>query len=82
MVREHETAITRSDAGEAIIPAHSLKSSSANVGAMRLSKVAKQIEMAARSGDLDAIQGSFEQLTREFESASRELYEICQRGHI
>jgi signal transduction histidine kinase/CheY-like chemotaxis protein/HPt (histidine-containing phosphotransfer) domain-containing protein len=80
LVDELEAAITQGDAGQAIIPSHSLKSSSANVGAMRLSKVARQIEMAARDGDIDLVRGSFEQLSEEFGRASRELSAICKRG--
>jgi HPt (histidine-containing phosphotransfer) domain-containing protein len=35
-------------------PAHTLKSSSATVGAMRLSSVARELEMAGRTGSLEA----------------------------
>jgi len=34
-------------------PAHSLKSSSANVGALRLSELARTVEHAARQGDME-----------------------------
>ena len=41
------------DADALVRPAHTLKSSSATVGAMRLSAVARDLEMAGRSGSLD-----------------------------
>jgi HPt (histidine-containing phosphotransfer) domain-containing protein len=37
-----------------VLPAHSLKSGSANMGAMYLSSLARETEMAARRGDLEA----------------------------
>jgi len=49
-----EAAIAANDAEALIRPAHTLKSSSAAVGAMRLSDVSRTLEMAGRSGTLDA----------------------------
>ena len=43
-------ALASSDAPAAIRPAHTLKSSSATVGAMRLAALAKRVEEATRSG--------------------------------
>jgi HPt (histidine-containing phosphotransfer) domain-containing protein len=47
-------AVEADDAAALVRPAHTLKSSSATVGAMRLSAVAREMEMAGRSGALDA----------------------------
>jgi HPt (histidine-containing phosphotransfer) domain-containing protein len=47
-------AVDADDAASLVRPAHTLKSSSATVGAMRLSSVARELEMAGRSGSLDA----------------------------
>jgi HPt (histidine-containing phosphotransfer) domain-containing protein len=47
-------AVARDDAEALVRPAHTLKSSSATVGAMRLSAVARELEMAGRSGALDS----------------------------
>ncbi len=41
------------DVDAMVAPAHSLKSSSANMGAMRLSALARDLEMAAREGRRD-----------------------------
>lgn len=49
------TAAVEADDAEALVrPAHTLKSSSATVGAMRLSSVARELEMAGRTGSLEA----------------------------
>lgn len=45
-------AVEADDAAALVRPAHTLKSSSATVGAMRLSSVARELEMAGRSGSL------------------------------
>jgi HPt (histidine-containing phosphotransfer) domain-containing protein len=47
-------AVEADDATALVRPAHTLKSSSATVGAMRLSSLARELEMAGRSGSLDA----------------------------
>jgi HPt (histidine-containing phosphotransfer) domain-containing protein len=46
-------AVEADDAAALVRPAHTLKSSSATVGAMRLSSVARELEMAGRSGALE-----------------------------
>ena len=46
-------AAASGDAAAMIRPAHTLKSSSAALGAMRLSAVGKQLEFAARDGRVD-----------------------------
>jgi HPt (histidine-containing phosphotransfer) domain-containing protein len=48
-----DAALTAGDAEALVRPAHTLKSSSATVGAMRLSATARELEMAGRSGALD-----------------------------
>lgn len=47
-------AIAADDAATLVRPAHTLKSSSATMGAMRLSALARELEMAGRSGALEA----------------------------
>ena len=47
-----ESAAAKGDRNGIIAPSHSLKSTSANLGAMRLSEIAKRIEHGARSGSL------------------------------
>ncbi|HEY7525673.1 MAG TPA: Hpt domain-containing protein [Candidatus Limnocylindria bacterium] len=45
-------AVDANDADALVRPAHTLKSSSATLGAMRLSALARELEMAGRSGSL------------------------------
>jgi HPt (histidine-containing phosphotransfer) domain-containing protein len=49
-----DAAIAADDTEALIRPAHTLKSSSATVGAMRLAEVSRTLEMTGRSGRLDA----------------------------
>ena len=49
-----------------VAPAHSLKSSSANVGAMRLSELAKTMELGARQNKLGQPQTLAQQIERTF----------------
>jgi HPt (histidine-containing phosphotransfer) domain-containing protein len=46
-------AVAADDAAALVRPAHTLKSSSATVGAMLISSRARRIEMAARGGTID-----------------------------
>ncbi|HET7520217.1 MAG TPA: Hpt domain-containing protein [Candidatus Limnocylindria bacterium] len=47
-------AIEADDAAALVRPAHTLKSSSATLGAMRMSAIGRELEMAGRSGSLEA----------------------------
>jgi HPt (histidine-containing phosphotransfer) domain-containing protein len=48
-----DAAAAAGDAAALIRPAHTLKSSSAAVGAMRLAAISNQVEFAAREGRVD-----------------------------
>ncbi len=50
-----EAAAAAGDAGAVVRPAHTLKSSSAALGAMRLTEIAREIEIAGRSGDASGL---------------------------
>jgi len=49
-----QQAVAAGDADSLVRPAHTLKSSSATVGAAALSATARALEMAGRSGSLDS----------------------------
>jgi HPt (histidine-containing phosphotransfer) domain-containing protein len=53
-------AAANGDASAMVRPAHTLKSSSASIGAMRLSAICRTIEAACREGRLDGLQESVE----------------------
>ena len=55
---ELDAGLAAGDVSRLVRPAHSLKSSSANVGAKRLSELARTVEHASREGDMEtAAQG-------------------------
>jgi two-component system, sensor histidine kinase and response regulator len=48
------TAIAATDADALVRPAHTLKSSSATLGATRMAAIARELEMIGRAGTVDA----------------------------
>ncbi|HET7582516.1 MAG TPA: Hpt domain-containing protein, partial [Candidatus Limnocylindria bacterium] len=67
---------------EALVrPAHTLKSSSATLGAMRLSALARELEMAGRSGSLAADAGELLQAAVDTWAATSEGLEVWFSGH-
>jgi signal transduction histidine kinase/DNA-binding NarL/FixJ family response regulator/HPt (histidine-containing phosphotransfer) domain-containing protein len=73
-------AAERGDVQAMIAPAHSLKSTSANLGAMALSDVSKLIEHGARAGTLRDALGMARQAGIEFRRASDELERLLQNA--
>jgi HPt (histidine-containing phosphotransfer) domain-containing protein len=63
-----------------ILPAHSLKSSSANVGALRLSELAKEVEHASKQGEGERAAAAFQMIRPEFERVEKELRRITAEG--
>jgi CheY-like chemotaxis protein len=59
LLTEAGEAVSAGDVEAMVRPVHSLKSSSANVGAMRLSELARDAERYARAGDFTAAQQAF-----------------------
>lgn len=73
-------AVEADDAASLVRPAHTLKSSSATVGAMRLSSVARELEMAGRSGSLDAAaRAGLDAARAEWQAAADALEAYLQR---
>jgi HPt (histidine-containing phosphotransfer) domain-containing protein len=67
-------AVAGADAAALVRPAHTLKSSSATMGALRLSAIARRLELAGRSGVLDqSIQADAVSVRVECEIASEAL---------
>lgn len=61
------TAIDTQDCSRLQSISHQLKSSSANVGALGVSDLMKEIELRAKDGDVDAISQLFPTATAEFD---------------
>ncbi|MCB1802062.1 MAG: response regulator [Gammaproteobacteria bacterium] len=68
-------AIARDDVAAMVNPVHSLKSSSANVGALHLSEKARDMEKLARAGDYSAAKRAFVGVEEAFADAERALQE-------
>ena len=69
-----EAAVDAGDAQALVRPAHTLKSSSATVGAARLATVARRLEAAGRSGEIDEEARSVASALRaDWEAAVEEL---------
>ena len=66
-------AVEIRDANGLRTAAHSLKSSSAYVGAMRLSEISRELEMMGRSQVLDGAEEKAERLNREYKRVMMEL---------
>ena len=66
-------AVENGDAKGLQLAAHSLKSSSAYIGAMSLSALAKDLEMMGRSGALEGAGDLAERLHKEFDLATEAL---------
>jgi HPt (histidine-containing phosphotransfer) domain-containing protein len=77
LVDEIGQAVERGDAAAIQSAAHSLKSSSANVGAGAVSESARLLEQLARGMDLGGVGKAFETLRQDFEPAASEL-----RNHL
>jgi HPt (histidine-containing phosphotransfer) domain-containing protein len=56
-----ERAAAARDAAAIVRPAHTLKSSSAALGALRLAQIAREIEMSGRDGNADGLEGAVAQ---------------------
>ena len=69
-------AAVADDIAGMVNPAHSLKSSSANVGAMAVSEMAKTIEMAARINDGVTAKSAFQKLNQVLPPAIKALKAI------
>jgi HPt (histidine-containing phosphotransfer) domain-containing protein len=65
-------AVEQSDAARSARLAHYVKGACANVGAVSMAALLKQIENNAKAGDFDACRASLSSLTAEFRKFSSE----------
>lgn len=76
LIAEMRQALSEADASTFQRAAHSLKSSSANFGALTLADQARQLEYLGREGNLDGASGKLDELEatyREVELALRRM---------
>lgn len=74
------SGVREGDIQQVINAAHSLKSGSANLGALRLSEEARNLEYAARDGDLEIVTERAESVIEAFDRARHELQMIVDKG--
>jgi len=74
-------AVQRSMEG-IIAPSHSLKSTSANLGALRLSELAKRLEHGARTGELTEPLILVSELKREYQQVATALTELLAKDRV
>ena len=68
------------DLAALIRPAHSLKSSSASIGAVALADRCRSLEADARAGRVDDVAGAVEGIAEGFKAAAAELAAIRSGG--
>lgn len=71
-----EAALRSQDPSGASKAAHGLKSSAANMGALRLSEICRQIEAEGQRGDVDAPEDRISLLKAHFDAAVAALQEL------
>jgi HPt (histidine-containing phosphotransfer) domain-containing protein len=85
MIAELQSAVDANDAAKLKLAAHSLKSSSANVGAARLSSLALEIERLAIANEVAkaaALVRSVHQRFSSVASALRDVADKCGNGKV
>ncbi|MGB5468008.1 MAG: ATP-binding protein [Sedimenticolaceae bacterium] len=75
LIADAHSAVASKDQKALLLSVHSLKSSSANVGANQLSQLARDTERLARDGDLEEAQHSLAAVDAAFRSAEALLLE-------
>jgi HPt (histidine-containing phosphotransfer) domain-containing protein len=77
-VEQTRKGVAEGNQREAERGVHSLKSSAANVGAMRVSRLAAQMEDLASRGELGSVGGLLQSLDTEFAAARDKLAAILE----
>jgi HPt (histidine-containing phosphotransfer) domain-containing protein len=78
LLQDMKKALQAGDADSFRRAAHSLKSNSATFGAMRLSGLAKELEMLGKEGKLDEARPRMQPLEQAVEAVSAELKGLRQ----
>ncbi|MGD8931281.1 MAG: response regulator, partial [Chromatiales bacterium] len=81
LLKEIEQAVLEKRPESLVRPTHSLKSSSANVGAMQLSELARELELKARQGDdIANLIRLYQSLSECYRLSSEALRKIAEQG--
>ncbi|HWS39702.1 MAG TPA: ATP-binding protein, partial [Arenimonas sp.] len=79
LLQQIQSALVIQDSAALVNPAHTLKSSSANLGAVSLSKIAAQFEKSAREGKMDIPNQEAKNLLEEFNKAREALTALMEK---
>lgn len=71
-----EAASASGDSEGLLAAAHGLKSSAANMGALRLSELCRQLEKAGQTGQMESTQTLVEELKHEYSLAEKALMDL------
>jgi signal transduction histidine kinase/DNA-binding response OmpR family regulator/HPt (histidine-containing phosphotransfer) domain-containing protein len=82
LMHDIRDAVKAGDMDGLVKSAHPLKSSSANVGAMELSILARELEFKGRQGDSNGLVASYNQTAEIYRRSITELKNIVDRGSI
>jgi signal transduction histidine kinase/CheY-like chemotaxis protein len=82
LLKNIESAIRNNDITMLTLPAHTLKSSSANVGAMQVSAIAKQLEIIGREKNFNEATVYWKSMQIAYAQAELALLDIIQRGTL
>jgi HPt (histidine-containing phosphotransfer) domain-containing protein len=75
LLQDLALAIEQEQAPKVKLSAHSLKSSSAQIGALRLADLCEQLEKKSAQGDLNQAIESLQQIYQEYEQVQKEINE-------
>ena len=82
LLQEIEEAVLHRQPDRLVAPAHSLKSSSANVGAMATSRLAGELESKGILGDSTTVTTSYQALFEAYQKSAAELQRIVAQGSL
>lgn len=71
-------SVENSDYERYLIEVHGLKNAAKSIGAMTLSQMAYEQEMAARQGDYDCVKRSYQALLEKYEEILNQMEEALQ----
>ncbi|MCG8426777.1 MAG: Hpt domain-containing protein [Chromatiales bacterium] len=77
-----EAGVANQNCSQVAVSSHSLKSSSANVGAMKLSELSKRLELAARADEFSQVQELAAEVVAQYQKVEQALKAICERGTV
>jgi DNA-binding response OmpR family regulator len=82
LMRNIKQAVQEGDLQALVRPAHSLKSSSANVGAVQLSELARELEIKGRQNDDAELRSIYKRTLETYQRSRSALEVIVARGTV